>query len=146
MTKPRMLGPADQASDKATPVSNWDWRWGLATVLLMLIAYPAGRWMRGSDAASVSTAQVALHNSLEHYRAGRYQDAVYAAQAAIAADSNLADAYNNLAVSYLQLRQYDEALRAVQEAIRLKPDFELAKNNLAWIQQQKAKAVGSAAK
>ena len=32
---------------------------------------------------------------------------------------------------------WDEAITAAKEAIRLKPDFQLAKNNLAWSESQK---------
>jgi hypothetical protein len=43
-----------------------------------------------------------------------------------------------MAVAYLGLRKYAEAVRAAEEAIRLKPDYQLAKNNLAWIQREQA--------
>ena len=32
---------------------------------------------------------------------------------------------------------WDDGIRAAEEAVRLKPDFQLAKNNLAWAQSQK---------
>jgi hypothetical protein len=34
---------------------------------------------------------------------------------------------------------WDDAIRAAREAIRLKPDFQLAKNNLAWAESEKRK-------
>src|SRR5262249_40552119 len=83
-----------------------------------------------------------LKRSLDLYQSGKYQDAVDAAMAAIRFDSKSADAYNNLAVSYLQLRRFNEATRAAEEALRLRPDFELAKNNLAWIQRERLKVEG----
>jgi len=36
------------------------------------------------------------------------------------------------------MHKWDEGIHAEQEAVRLDPDFQLAKNNLAWAQQQKA--------
>jgi hypothetical protein len=35
------------------------------------------------------------------------------------------------------LREWDAAIAAAREAVRLKPDFQLAKNNLAYSEQQK---------
>jgi tetratricopeptide (TPR) repeat protein len=126
-------------------MSNVIRRWILpVTVVVVLIVYPAARWMLGSRSGTTAApaTQSALQLSFEHYEAGRYGEAIAAAKQAIQADPKSADAYNNLAVSYIKLGQYDEALDAAQNAIRLKPDFQLAKNNLAWIQDEKAKAAG----
>jgi hypothetical protein len=38
------------------------------------------------------------------------------------------------------MSRWDEAMRACEEAIRLKPDFALAKSNLAWAVSQKRKS------
>lgn len=85
----------------------------------------------------------AIQDSLDHYKAGRYQDALAAAKTAVSEDPKSVEAYNNMAVSYLALEMYDEGIHAAQEALRLKPDFQLAKNNLAWIQREKAKAASA---
>lgn len=68
-------------------------------------------------------AQSTLQTSFEHYQARRYQDAITAAKATLATDPSLADAYNNMAVSYLGLRMFDKRIQAAQEAIRLRPDY-----------------------
>jgi tetratricopeptide (TPR) repeat protein len=119
-------------------------RVALAVVMAMLFVYPSPRSMRANGGQQAVTPPTAgareLQTSFELYQAGRYQDAVIAAKAAISADPNSADAYNNLAVSYMGLHQIDEAIKAVQEAIRLRPDYQLAKNNLAWFQQEKSRA------
>ena len=49
-----------------------------------------------------------------------------------------AAAWNNIAAASASLHRYDEAIAAAQRAIALKPDFQLAKNNLAWALAQKA--------
>jgi hypothetical protein len=35
------------------------------------------------------------------------------------------------------MHRWDEAISAAQSALRLKPDFQLARNNLAWAISQK---------
>ena len=130
--------------EQMTATTGSAWRWGIAVAVMALIAYPAARWAGiGGGGAAVAPASAGareLQSSFEHYRAGRYQEAVTAARASLAANPNSAEAYNNLAVSYMGLRQIDDAIQASQEAIRIRPDFQLAKNNLAWLQREKAKA------
>lgn len=111
--------------------------WGIAVVVVPLILYPLARWMEGPVPAP---GQSEMETSYQHYLAGRYQDAIISAKAAVAADPNLAGAYNNLAVSYMALNRTDEAIQAVQEAIRLQPDSQLSRNNLAWFQREKSQA------
>jgi tetratricopeptide (TPR) repeat protein len=95
-----------------------------------------------ASVAQSSSAAAALKRSLERYQAGRYEEAIAAAKEALEENPGSAEAYNNLAVSYLGARRFDEAIHAAQEAVRLKPDFQLAKNNLAWIQREKTRANG----
>jgi len=120
-------------------------RWAMAAVVLVVLGYLLATWLQGGGGKSSGTsAQSALRSSFEHYKAGRYDNAITAAKSALAADPTVAaDAYNNIAVSYLGLRQYDKAIEAAREAIRLRPDYQLAKNNLAWIQREMAKSAGA---
>lgn len=140
-------GPASGPSETARQHSGTQggaWRWAIGAVVVLLLAYPLVRLMMGrggaADIAQPPPGAGALQQSFEHFQAGRYGEAVVAAKAAIVANPNEADAYNNLAVSHMKLGQVDEALQAIQEALRLRPDDQLAKNNLAWFQQEKAKA------
>ncbi len=133
--------PAPAPGQPAAPSGSG--RWLLVAVVLVLVVYPAARWVlsRGGGTAAPKTAgagQSELQLSYQHYEAGRYQEAITAAKAALAKDPKSADAYNNMAVAYMGLRQIDNAIEVVQNAIRLKPDYQLAKNNLAWFQQEKA--------
>lgn len=135
-------------TDEGSAKRGGAWRWAIGGVVVLLLLYPLARLMMSgggaADVARTAPGASALQLSFEHYRAGRYQDAATAARAALQADPNSADAYNNLAVSYLGLKMYDDAVQAAQEAIRLRPDYQLATNNLKMIQEQKATANGTA--
>ena len=48
-----------------------------------------------------------------------------------------ADAYNNIAAAYSALHLWDFAIAAAQEALRIRPDYQLARNNLNWALEQK---------
>ena len=94
--------------------------------------------------AETAVATNDLDRSYELYQAGRYTEAIAAAQAVLKANPNSADAYNNLAAAYAGLKMWDEAARNAQEALRLRPDYQLARNNLVWILQEKQKIAGAA--
>jgi tetratricopeptide (TPR) repeat protein len=81
-----------------------------------------------------------MERSFQLYQAGRYEDAIDAAEAALYANPHSADAFNNLAVAYAGLRMWDAAVRNAREAIRIRPGYQLAMNNLAWILQQREEA------
>ena len=49
----------------------------------------------------------------------------------------MAEAHNNLAAGLTSLRKWDEAIAEARKALQLKPDFPLARNNLAWALEQK---------
>ena len=124
--------------EAASPVSQI-LKWVLAAVILALIAYPLIHRLQGPPANDPNSADSQLARSLAMYQAGNFQEAMNAAKASIQANPKNALAYNNLAVSYLQLHMYDDAIRSAQQALQLQPDLELAKNNLIWITQEKAK-------
>ena len=52
-------------------------------------------------------------------------------------DPRMAGAWNNIAAAYESMHRWDEAITAAQKAIALDPNFQLAKNNLAWSISQK---------
>ena len=96
-----------------------------------------------AGAAAAPAGLTDLNRSADLHLAGRHAQAIAAARRYLAAHPDSADAYNNLAVSYLALRLHDDAQRAIREALRLKPTFELAANNAKWIEQERAKASAS---
>ncbi len=75
--------------------------------------------------------------SLSLNQGGRYTESDAAARKALALDARSPEAWNNIAANAEALHRWDEAITAAQNAVALKPDFQLAKNNLAWAQAQK---------
>jgi tetratricopeptide (TPR) repeat protein len=74
---------------------------------------------------------------------GRYQDAIAAAQQAVALRPDFVAAYGNLSTAYEALHMWDEALRNAQQAIQLQPDFPMSKDNFARILEEKRESGGS---
>lgn len=72
------------------------------------------------------------------HQAGRYEESIAAAREALLLDNKSAEAWNNIAADEENLHHWDEAIAAATRALAAKPDFQLARNNLAWAQQQKA--------
>jgi tetratricopeptide (TPR) repeat protein len=87
---------------------------------------------------SAPTADNFLNSSLANYRAGRMQECINDAQAALKLQPNLALAYNNIAACSNDLGRPDDAITAASQALRLQPDFQLARNNLAVALRLKA--------
>jgi tetratricopeptide (TPR) repeat protein len=87
---------------------------------------------------SVPTADNFLNSSLTNYRAGRMQECINDAQAALKLQPGLAIAYNNIAACSNDLGRPDDAIAAATQALRLQPDFQLARNNLAVALRLKA--------
>lgn len=90
--------------------------------------------------ATTSTAAL-LNRSLAQYQSGNYQASIDTARTALQLDPHSAEAWNNIAAGYASLRQWDKAIDAAHHAIALRPDFQLAKNNLAWATREKEKSV-----
>jgi tetratricopeptide (TPR) repeat protein len=82
-----------------------------------------------------------LDRSVATYKDGRYLEAIGEAQTALFLKPGLAEAWNNIGVCYAELHLWDLAIQAESEAVRLQPNFELAKNNIAWALSQKQQGV-----
>jgi tetratricopeptide (TPR) repeat protein len=78
-----------------------------------------------------------LNVSLSEYQNKHYQASIDAAHRALQFNPASELAYNNLGAAYAALAQWDLAIQNDQQALRLKPDFQLAKNNLAWALSRK---------
>jgi tetratricopeptide (TPR) repeat protein len=87
-----------------------------------------------------------LGRSVELCRRGAYAECVSAAQAALKQDPHSAEAWNNAAAGFAGLQRWDEAIRHATQAIAIRGDFQLAKNNLAWAQDEKNKRLASSAR
>ena len=86
---------------------------------------------------ALKTAADLLNDSLKLNRQGKLEESIVASRAALRLDPNMAEAWNNIAADYEGLHRWDQAIAAAEKAIALKPDFQLAKNNLAWSLSQK---------
>ncbi|NDJ11998.1 MAG: hypothetical protein EBY17_12545 [Acidobacteriia bacterium] len=49
-------------------------------------------------------------------------------------------AWNNMGACYNGMKAWAKAIPALEQAVRLQPDFQLAKNNLAWARKELANA------
>ncbi len=120
-------------------------RWVLVAIVLLALAYPLLKQMLPSvslfDARPAAQGNL-LQISAQQYQAGHYKESLDAAKGWLAANPGSADAYNNMAVAYLQMKQYDDAIQAAGEALRLNPGFDLARRNMAWIVSERDKAKG----
>jgi protein O-mannosyl-transferase len=64
-------------------------------------------------------------------KAGKFEECLSKLQAALDIRPTYAEAYNNKAYAYIGLNRLDDAIAAWREAVRLKPDYTIAKKNLA---------------
>jgi len=106
----------------------------------MLALFPADNVAAGWLARSSNlkpTPEAYLETSLAFYHAGDYTGCIEAARKALDLRPGYAAAWNNIGAAYNSMHKWDEGIQAEQEAVRLDPSFQLAKNNLAWAQQQK---------
>jgi len=62
------------------------------------------------------------------------------AEASLELAPGSAEAYNNIAAAYNSMERWDDGIQAAKEATRLKPDFELARNNLLYALGQKQRS------
>jgi tetratricopeptide (TPR) repeat protein len=119
--------------------------------VVLVLAWPLVRWIvvrqsqapvswQSRAAGPPVTARDFIDLSLDHFRAGRYQECIDASQQALKLGPELAAvAYNNIGGCHGSLGHYDEEIRNELEALRIQPDFQMAKNNLAWALEQKKK-------
>ena len=89
---------------------------------------------------SARTAADFVNLSLTLNQGKHYVESVKAARQALVLDPGSAEAWNNIAADYEVLGRWDDAIDAATKAVALRPDFQLAKNNLQWSLQQKALA------
>ncbi|HEY4354536.1 MAG TPA: glycosyltransferase family 39 protein [Acidobacteriaceae bacterium] len=105
-------------------------------------AVPAAQPGIVQPATAQLTAQDWINASASFAQSGRNEDAISAANKALALDPKSAVAWNNIAAANENLRHWDQAIDAANHALALQPDFQLAKNNLVWSLEQKRKQAG----
>jgi len=84
---------------------------------------------------TTQTPEFYLGLGLQLYREERYAESIAASRAALALRPNYAEAWNNIGAAYNKLGNYEKAADAFEEALRLKPDFQLARNNLQYARE-----------
>ena len=78
-------------------------------------------------------AQGWFDRGLEFTRSERHVDAAVAYRSAVRIDPLHADALNNLGWTLGKLGFYDVAVPFLERAVAVRPDYALARNNLAWV-------------
>jgi len=101
--------------------------------------------MPGEEAAEQALAHPAvggvaywINLSLAQSKQGLNEASIASARKALEIDPNSVEAYNNIGAGYGAMGQWDEAIKNEQQALRIRPDYQLAKNNLNWYMQEKA--------
>jgi Tfp pilus assembly protein PilF len=84
-------------------------------------------------------AQDLVNLSAKFCNNGNYRDCIGAAQKALDLRPGYAEAYNNIAAAYLQMKRWDEGIEAARLALQSKPNYDAAKSNLEWGLSQKTK-------
>jgi tetratricopeptide (TPR) repeat protein len=92
-----------------------------------------------NDLKKDPTAEGYLDLSLTYYQRGEYEKCIEACKSAIKLKPDYADAYSNMGASYNQLKQWDKAIESCKKALNFSPEHKLAKGNLKWALDEKAR-------
>lgn len=107
------------------------------------------RWFQAQKTSGMNTkeeqdakqrADQLINLSLTLNQKKDYLGSIAAATKALSLEPKSPEAWNNIAAGREALGQWDLAIEAAQKAIALRPDFQLAKNNLQWSLMQKQSA------
>jgi len=79
-----------------------------------------------------------LNLGLNYYSRGFFQESASAAKRAYMLRPRYAEAYNVAGAAYNSMKMWDEAIAVLEKAVLLKPDFQLAGNNLLLAKNEKA--------
>jgi tetratricopeptide (TPR) repeat protein len=82
-----------------------------------------------------------INLSLGYIQTGQEGRAVRLLDGMTALDPKDAMAWNNLCVAHTLEQEFADGIAACNQAVSLKPDFQLAKNNLAWVSGERDKTV-----
>lgn len=84
-------------------------------------------------------ANIFLQLSADHFNASRYNQALIAVNKAIEAAPDMAEAYNQQALIFMESRQYESSLSSFKKAMELKPLYPEAWNNLGVLYNRMSK-------
>jgi tetratricopeptide (TPR) repeat protein len=93
------------------------------------------------QAPAATDVSALINESLRLNLAGKIDESLAVATKAAELNPQSPEAWNNIAAADEALHRWDPAITAAKKAIALRPDFQLAKNNLAWSISQKQQGV-----
>lgn len=82
------------------------------------------------------TAREYLRLSFNYYKFGYFDKCINTSLELLRLEPDSKYAYNNICSSYNALKKYEEAMKACKKALEIDPDYQLAKNNLKWIEKE----------
>ncbi|HMO01747.1 MAG TPA: hypothetical protein PKA79_01950 [Oligoflexia bacterium] len=91
-----------------------------------------------TEISELKKAEDLLDLSLLAYNIGNFELCVEAAAISTKIDPNYAEGYNNIAACNASLGRWDASIAAAEKALLIKPDYQLAKNNLEWAKKMKS--------
>lgn len=100
-----------------------------------LCPFPSTLIYRNGSEVPMS-AEHLVNESLDLFRQGHFQESLNAATRARELKPDSAAAYNNACAANIGLKRWQAAIDDCSAAVAIAPDFQLAKNNLAWAIQQ----------
>jgi tetratricopeptide (TPR) repeat protein len=93
-----------------------------------------------TEGAPAGAPETLVNLSLDAFQKKDFEGCIRFAQAALRLRAEYAEAYTNIAAANNELGRWDDAIRAGREAVKIRPEFQLARNNLAWAVSQKLAA------
>jgi len=79
--------------------------------------------------------------AIQYDQVGRYEDSIAAAQKVLVIEPSSAQAYNTISAANAGEKHWDASIEAAKSALQINPNYQLAKNNLAWAQHEKQLAL-----
>ncbi len=110
---------------------------GIAVFVAAAILYFSFIGYDFSQVFRTESTQSILERSNAYLRGNDFNRAITLLNESIIVNPDNADLYNNLCVAYGMKKNYTEAVSACVNAVRIAPDYQLAKNNLAWVEHEK---------
>jgi tetratricopeptide (TPR) repeat protein len=104
----------------------------LALILLITTAPNVLAQVEQIQHQEPSDATAYYYMGVEHFKSGRYKEAVEAYKWPISLKRDPAEAHNNLGATYRKLGWYKQAMESFKRAIELNPDDVTAYSNLGY--------------
>lgn len=125
------------------------WRWVLMCVGAVVVAYLVPvlltkDWTgesRFDKHRSALRADEMIGNTVALFNEKKFAEAAAMSEAVLKIRPDDAIALNNLCAAHNAMSHWDEGISACTRALRIAPDYQLAKNNLAWALQSRAAEV-----